>query len=293
MEELAGRILVYSQQPGSSSSQTGSGAVLARVLMGQLDCWEDLAFDLICMWSGMQRVHFQCLLAASPAAEPSGASTRGGLGSTSSSSGRSNRSAGSSTGSTSRRSKQVAPAAFSRAAAGSDDSSSKQAAPASSVAGKGGSTWAWLPMRPGADDLQAAALLQIQAAWLRPNLVRLQHAWLHRIQEDQISLAVSMEDIAQGWALVQRAPSLHPAVVQLGAGGPPVAAALKQLGSRQLEELQVRLDAVSKQYRAEHKQLQWRVFCNMCCRETSCAMSMLAAGCMLAAPNKVGCCIST
>jgi hypothetical protein len=95
-------------------------------------------------------------------------------------------------------------------------------------------------MRPGADDLQSATILQVQAAWLRPNLLRLQHAWLLNVPDYQTDLASSMVDAAQGWALAHRAPSLHPAVVELGVGRPAVAATVKQLGSRQLEELQVR-----------------------------------------------------
>jgi hypothetical protein len=109
------------------------------------------------------------------------------------------------------------------------------------VAGKGGTPCEWPPMRPGADDLVSAAVLQVQAAWLRPNLLRLQHAWLHNVQQKQTDVPISMRDIVQGWGLAQRAPSLHPAVVHLGVGRPAVAAAVQQLGRQPLEEeLQVK-----------------------------------------------------
>jgi hypothetical protein len=216
MEDLAGRILQYKQQPGSSSSHRMSElAIVARVFTGQLPRWQDFAFGLLRLWGFMPMLHFQCMLAGSPTnADNQGASSSSSRGATSQTG-----TAGSSTGS-------------------SSGSSSK--GPADRAASKGGTPWKWAVMSAGDEDMHSALSLQVQAAWLRPNLLRLQHAWLHHIQAEQVSTAINMQNVPSTWAQVQRAPSLHPAVVQLGESGPAVAAAVSQLGSRRLEELQVR-----------------------------------------------------
>jgi hypothetical protein len=228
MEELAGRMLVYSQQPGSSSDQRGNEFVIARLLKGQLPCWEDLAFGLLRTWNLLQSLHYQCLLAASP--EAAGLQARvvdpssGG---------------GACTGTSSH---QLAPAGSSSDGDGSGSGSgSEQCATTSSAAGGGGMSWSWSGMTAAGGDVVSALSLQVQAAWLRPNLVTLLDAWLHRIQAKQVDIAANMRDNTRAWAEVLTAPNLHPALAQLGYSGPAAAAAAAQLGSVRPVTLQVRM----------------------------------------------------
>jgi hypothetical protein len=81
--------------------------------------------------------------------------------------------------------------------------------------------------------------LQVQAAWLGPNLLRLAHAWLLQAPPDNAIRVVSLLFCIYEWAEVQLAPRMHPCVLQLGVGGPAVAAAVAAGGSVPPEQLQV------------------------------------------------------
>jgi hypothetical protein len=259
MEELAGRILAYSQQPGSSGSCTNDTILLARMLMGQLLCWEDLAYGLLCMWTAMQMLHLQCLLAASDDAEliceaegasssdsgavAGGSSTKGGSANISSSSSTTTTTIGTDTGTSSSSAGSrvnMGGRTHTAAASSSGTSTSRQhAAAASTVAGKGGMPWRWPAMQAYVGELHAAASLHITTAWLRPNLVRLLHAWLQHVPERHMELAADIRTPVWGWAHVQKSPSMHPAVLQLGITQPAVAAAAAQRGCGALVQLQV------------------------------------------------------
>jgi hypothetical protein len=224
MEGLAGRILQYSQQPGSSSPRTSNASVMARVVAGRLPPWQAFAFGLLKLWALMPMLHFQCMLAAGLR---TGTDNQQAANSTRSSSSRGAASSGS---------KQTRSTS---SGGGGSATGSRSKQTANTAALQGSKPWSWAAIKAGEEDLESAVSLQVQAAWLRPNLLRLQHAWQHHVQAEHVAMAVNMQNAAQAWALVQRAPSLHPAVVQLGPSRPAVAAAVMQLGSGRLAELQV------------------------------------------------------
>jgi hypothetical protein len=89
-----------------------------------------------------------------------------------------------------------------------------------------------------ADDLASAVALQVQAAWARPNLLGLMHAWLLQATAADM-MAPFMLKMACRWVDVQLAPAWHPVAVQLGLQGPAVAAAVAALGSICCKEVQV------------------------------------------------------
>jgi hypothetical protein len=236
MEELAGRILVYTQQPGSRSKQPGQASFDSQVMAGRLPPWQGLACELLQAWNSVQMLHFQCLLAASPDAyrfnmdadssgtdghANDGGSKQGGPGGNSSSDGVTRTAACAATTTT------------------TTSSSSKQTPLVSSVAGKGGTPWIWPTMITGTWSLSPVSL-HTTTAWLRPNLVRLLHAWLRQAPLQEGMTVHNIRETVKGWALVQRAPSMHPAASQLGHCVPAEAAAAEQLGSERLAELQVR-----------------------------------------------------
>jgi hypothetical protein len=80
--------------------------------------------------------------------------------------------------------------------------------------------------------------LQVQAAWLRPNLLRLLHVWLGQAK-DADTTAAHLLEMANAWVTAQLAPAMHPAAVQRGLAGPAVAAAVAALGSARSKEVQV------------------------------------------------------
>jgi hypothetical protein len=247
MEDLATRILgleagLGQQQPGSSSSSTSSGTSsssssgssssrnkggatpAAQVSARQRRPWYRLAENLLALWNNLQALHFQCLLAAAASQSdvsgtPVDASSSGSGGGTSSGSQQAT-----SSGSVS---------------SSSGSSSSQHPTAARCAPGKGGMPWEWMVSAGAADDISAVTL-QSLAAWLRPDLVRLTHALLCVARTGDVPDVLSMRYNALKWAQVQRAAPTHPAVLQLGASGPAVTAAVAQLGSGYMAELQVR-----------------------------------------------------
>jgi hypothetical protein len=91
----------------------------------------------------------------------------------------------------------------------------------------------------GHEDVLSAVSLQVQAAWLRPNLLRLANAWLLQAQPDNAARVVNLIHGTYKWAEVQVAPRMHPRVLQLGLGGPSVAAAVAATGGGRPERVQV------------------------------------------------------
>jgi hypothetical protein len=87
-------------------------------------------------------------------------------------------------------------------------------------------------------ELLSAVALQVQAAWLRPNLLHLMHAWLLQAGEGEVT-AVHVLRLSYDLVNTQLAPAMHPAVVQLGLGGPAMEAAVAAVGSKRLQEVQV------------------------------------------------------
>jgi hypothetical protein len=86
-------------------------------------------------------------------------------------------------------------------------------------------------MDNGDNDLSSAVSLQVQAAWLRPNLLRLTQAWLLQAQVPHASKAMCVY-VVWKWLYLQLAPAMHPLKTQLGTAGPAVAAAMAEVGNR-------------------------------------------------------------
>jgi hypothetical protein len=92
----------------------------------------------------------------------------------------------------------------------------------------------------GEVDIPSAVALQVQAAWLRPNLLRLLHTWLLQADEGQADEASRLLLFAWDLLFVQLAPTTHPLRMQLGAtGGPALSAAMAAVGDRGVANMQV------------------------------------------------------
>jgi hypothetical protein len=225
MEELAGRILQYRQQclesSSSSSSSSGSSGT-SHPLLQHLPSWQALAGDVLALLAALHELHGQCTLLAAEAAATGAGIARVG-----------DRKGGSSSSSSS--------STVGGGGGGRPGGSSKKAAKANKAAADGSHIMKWC--NAGHDGsigrgLPAAVALQVQAAWLRPNLLRLMHVWLLQATASD-TMADFMVKLARRWVNVQLNPALHPAVVQQGLGDPAVAAAVAAADSTRCKEVQV------------------------------------------------------
>jgi hypothetical protein len=228
MEDLAERILQYSQQPASrrrasrppAAPAAAAGDPSAQMWDNMMPTWKDMGSYLLGLWSYAQQLHVQCMIAmaetaaaasAAAAAAAAGAPATSSVPDASSSGGSHDQDTG----------------------ASSSSSSSIQAASSSTAAPADGTPWEWKTVvDPSQEDLVLAFTLQSQSSWLRPNLVRLAHTWLRHIKYGEPNRLTQLGDAALTWVAVQLAPVTHPRIVALGMGGPAVAAAVGKLGKR-------------------------------------------------------------
>jgi hypothetical protein len=80
--------------------------------------------------------------------------------------------------------------------------------------------------------------LQVQAAWLGPNLLRLMHVWLLHAKQSDVS-GVHLLRFAYDLVNTQLSPAMHPAVVQRVFCNPGLAAVAAGVGRTCTKELQV------------------------------------------------------
>jgi hypothetical protein len=90
-----------------------------------------------------------------------------------------------------------------------------------------------------ARDLPRAVALQVQAAWLRPNLLRLAHTWMLHGAE-ACSSGRALHTVGGEWVVVQLSLHMHPAMLLAGVCTRPVATAMLALDSSRPAGLQVR-----------------------------------------------------
>jgi hypothetical protein len=174
-----------------------------------LPSWEQVAGDLLSLLSMLPELHYQCALATAraEAAGVASSSSRGGRGGSSSSRGR-----------------------------GPSSLTGRAAA-------LGGTAWDWEENTTPSDELSQAVALQVQAAWLWPNLLQLAHTWLLHAK-DHTSRGVELVTTGCDWVATQLAVHLHPAVMQSGMGNKIMAPAVAAVGSNRPAGLQVRVVSV-------------------------------------------------
>jgi hypothetical protein len=240
MEDLARRILQYSQLAISTSNVPGHEDMLLRIAQQQLPCWEDMAGALLQLWLHVMQLHTECVLAdaaavykqtvgSSSGGSSSSCSTPGGMGlawnQAAPASGTSNTSASSSSGT-------------------SGDAGSSSTQTCSSSGSMAGMSWPWdscwpdwLPAPPGG----TLALTQVvKSAWLHPNLLRLASAWLRGPPSGSMIDALRLQTAVFTWVTWHKAVYLHPCSLQLGLGHPAAAAAVAEAAGRNLPQLEVR-----------------------------------------------------